>query len=279
MTRGDIINNALKQFEIPLIYYKAVPYLAKSNKTYLLLGEPYEFKGSLETDGHFDKKSFGIVKGNNARLSCSIKLELGYVIKYNEKLFVVSYEIKVNKSFDTYHYNLLAVQDYYKNCVIDSLDKEISDIALNSSTLLLNLDYDIPIIPSALIPNDNINKYITFNILESKSESMPLKENENIFQYKKDMINFYAVNLSADECQEFLYFLVSCDRFGYRGIPYFTLANDAFVEYLNMQTSVYVCTFYINYLLKTNILKPLDNKLISKVEFQLNLLRGDKHVN
>lgn len=271
------LTQAINYFKHSFEYCEPVKYRSTCGFDYLIVQNKKQATGSIHINTYFDYLDFSYYKGTQGKLSTSQKLNVGSLIFFNDLIYSVKTQLSFNEAFNLYHYELIAYETYYKDFIItkEALKNEI--LSTDSSRFLLSLNYKIALIPAKMEPNNSINKFISFEILETKAYSIASIEYINkkpyVTQAKSDIVRFYGVNLTTQEAQDFINFITTQQDFGYAGFPTWQAYQDNFIKDFKIKANIKVLDVIINY----NIITETETQehIINSVEFNLiNLLKG-----
>lgn len=272
MNHLKTLQQAITQFESIFYYCTPKKYRNKQGYDYLICANKTEAKGSIHVNNYFDYKTFGYYENNNARLSTQAELKLNDIIFYNNYTFAIKQKLLFNENMGLNHYELISASDFFKDFIITDNEIKNEIIGNNSTRFILNLNHDIALIPSKLEPQNSTKKFISFEIIETKAQSMPsvINENNNTYlsQAKSDLIQFNAINLNTKELQDFIHVITNNTDFGYYGMPCFKQNNDDFNQGFNIKANIQEMLININYCINTSF--EIKEQLIN--EINLNLL-------
>lgn len=236
---------------------------------YLLKGEPSQIRGSIHREKFLEDNPFGLYDSAKFILSTKEVLNIGDLIEWDNELWAIGEETSFNGVMDLHHYKIQALYDYYAEFIIDTREQANRILGANSMRYLLEIPSDIPLIPSLFKPNQE--KYISIDIYNTQTLSMPYKNRDNfIEQSKKDYLRFLAIGLNTNELQEFIFkFNDDFKDFGILRFPQWREERRYNKEF-DIKSNIWSCEMEIQYNITTSN-QLQDDKLIKKLRIDLNL--------
>lgn len=280
MNRVATLNQAVVQFESEFLYCKPKKYRSKQGYDYLICANKIKAQGSLHVNNYFDYFSFSYYEGNIGRLSTKTELKIGDIVFYKNFVFAVKTKLLFNETMGLHHYELISSSDFFTNFILTDTEIKGEILGSDSTRYILAMDYEIPIIPARLEPTKSTQKFIAFEIVESKAHSMPsvIIENETtmLSQAKSDLVQFIAINLNTKELQDFIHALTNSKTFGYSGMPSFKQSFDTFRQDFNIKANIHELSININYCINTP--HEVKEQTIEEINLNLiNLTQGDNN--
>lgn len=219
---------------------------------YLVKGDPVVIEGAIHTERFLEENPFGNFGGASIILSTHKEsdIECGNLIEANGEFYAIAHQKPINDKTNEYDFVCYSIYDYYKDFLIDDEAQANQVLGNNSMRFILNIQSDIPIIPSFFALTNNPPKYIKVNINGSQAQSI-VRMNETskvLEQWKKDFVTFYAVNLDTNDLLNFANALRSQENLGVTRFPTWS-ADTRYNKEFDIKANIQKMDIEFNYVI------------------------------